>query len=300
MNCSRHRFWTFLLAALVGFSEVSLLNGQELSGTLKKVHDSGTVSIGYRESSIPFSYLNTRGEPIGYSIDLGRAIVDAMSNELNGQTLTIKFVPVTSESRIGAVKSGQVDLECGSTTNNTERQKEVAFSPIMFVAGTKLLVKRESPIQSFRDLNGKSVVVTAGTTNEQAMRSLADKFGIKFNLVVAKDHEESYQTLASGRVDAFAGDDVLLYGFIAERKSGNDFMVIGDFLSYDPYGIMYRKGDPELAELVDRLFREMAASRDLEYAYDRWFLKKLPSGVTLNLPMSAQLNQIFRALGAPE
>jgi len=277
-----------------------LLNGQELSGTLKKVHDSGTVSIGYRESSIPFSYLNTRGEPIGYSIDLGRAIVDAMSNELNGQTLTIKFVPVTSESRIGAVKSGQVDLECGSTTNNTERQKEVAFSPIMFVAGTKLLVKRESPIQSFRDLNGKSVVVTAGTTNEQAMRSLADKFGIKFNLVVAKDHEESYQQLATGKVDAFAGDDILLYGFIAEHKAGNDLAVVGDFLSYDPYGIMFRKDDLELADLVNRVFREMAQSRDLEYTYDRWFLKKLPSGETLNLPMSAQLDEIFRALGAPD
>ena len=288
------------MAALVGFSEVSLLNGQELSGTLKKVHDSGTVSIGYRESSIPFSYLNTRGEPIGYSIDLGRAIVDAMSNELNGQTLIIKFVPVTSESRIGAVKSGQVDLECGSTTNNTERQKEVAFSPIMFVAGTKLLVKRESPIQSFRDLNGKSVVVTAGTTNEQAMRSLADKFGIKFNLVVAKDHEESYQQLATGKVDAFAGDDILLYGFIAEHKAGNDLAVVGDFLSYDPYGIMFRKDDLELADLVNRVFREMAQSRDLEYTYDRWFLKKLPSGETLNLPMSAQLDEIFRALGAPD
>ena len=146
-----------------------------------------------------------------------------MSNELNGQTLKIKFVPVTSESRIGAVKNGEVDLECGSTTNNTDRQKEVAFSPIMFVAGTKLLVKRESSIQSFRDLNGKSVVVTAGTTNEEAMRKLSEKFGIKINLVVAKDHEESYEQLASGKVDAFAGDDVLLYGFIAERKSGNDY-----------------------------------------------------------------------------
>jgi ABC-type amino acid transport substrate-binding protein len=295
-----HLFGFFLWAAFAGNGVVGLLSAQELSGTLKKVHDSGTVVIGYRESSIPFSYLNVRHEPIGYSIDLGRAIVDAISNELNGQTLKIKFVPVTSESRIGAVKSGEVDLECGSTTNNTERQKEVAFSPIMFVAGTKLLVKRGSPIQSFRDLSGKSVVVTAGTTNEEAMRKLSEKFGIPINLVLAKDHEESYETLASGRVDAFAGDDVLLYGFIAERKSGNDFMVTGDFLSYDPYGIMYRKDDPELAELIDRVFREMAASRDLEYAYDRWFLKKLPGGVTLNLPMSAQLNEIFRALGAPD
>jgi ABC-type amino acid transport substrate-binding protein len=300
MTRARHRSWVFLLAAFAGCNVVGLLNGQELSGTLKKIHDTGTVVIGYRESSIPFSYLNARGEPIGYSIDLGRAIVDAISNELNGQTLKIKFVPVTSESRIGAVKNGEVDLECGSTTNNTERQKEVAFSPIMFVAGTKLLVKRGSPIQSFRDLNGKRVVVTAGTTNEQAMRRISEKFGININLVVAKDHEESYEQLASGKVDAFAGDDVLLYGFVAERKAGNDLVVIGDFLSYDPYGIMYRKDDPELADLVNRVFREMAESRDLEYNYDRWFLKKLPSGETLNLPMSAQLDEIFRALGAPD
>ena len=280
---------------MVGFA-----SGQELGGTLKKVHDTGTVAIGYRVSSFPFSYLNTRGEPIGYSIDLGRAIVEAMSNELNGEPLRIKFVPVTSESRIAAVKSGAIDLECGSTTNNTDRQKEVAFSPIMFVAGTKLLVKRGSPIQSFRDLNGKSVVVTAGTTNEQAVHELSAKFGLQINLVVAKDHEESYEQLASGKVDAFAGDDVLLYGFIAEHQAENDMVVIGDFLSYDPYGIMFRKDDAELADLVNRMFREMAGSRDLEYTYDRWFLKKLPSGETLNLPMSAQLVEIFKALGAPD
>jgi ABC-type amino acid transport substrate-binding protein len=300
MTRARYRYWVLLWAALAGYGAVGLLSGQELSGTLKKIHQSGTVAIGYRESSIPFSYLNARGEPIGYSIDLGRAIVDAISNELNGQTLKIKFVPVTSESRIGAVKSGEIDLECGSTTNNTERQKEVAFSPIMFVAGTRLLVKRGSPIQSFRDLNGKSVVITAGTTNETAMRRISGEFGIPMNLLVANDHDASYQQLVSGKVEAFAGDDVLLYGLVAIHHAENDLQVIGDFLSYDPYGIMYRKDDPELADLVNRVFREMAESRDLGYTYDRWFLKKLPSGETLNVPISAQLDEIFRALGAPE
>src|SRR3984885_8664727 len=244
MTWVRSRLAVFWFVVLAGGSMVGFASGQELGGTLKKVHDTGTVAIGYRVSSFPFSYLNTRGEPIGYSIDLGRAIVEAMSNELNGEPLRIKFVPVTSESRIAAVKSGAVDLECGSTTNNTDRQKEVAFSPIMFVAGTKLLVKRGSPIQSFRDLNGKSVVVTAGTTNQEAIRKLSEKFGIPIKLVVAKDHEESYQQLASGKVDAFAGDDVLLAGLIAEHKAGNDLVVTGDFLSYDPYGIMYRKDAP--------------------------------------------------------
>jgi ABC-type amino acid transport substrate-binding protein len=300
MTRRRHRFGVWLGVTLAGVSLIGLVNGQELKGTLKKAHDTGTVVLGYRESSIPFSYLNVRREPIGYSIDLGRAIVEAMSSELNGQALKIKFMPVTSESRIGEVKTGGVDLECGSTTNNTERQKEVAFSPIMFVAGTKLLVKSGSGIQSFRDLNGKNVVVTAGTTNQEAMRQVSEKFAINVHLVLAKDHEESFEQLVTGKVDAFAGDDVLLYGFVAEHKAGDQLVVIGDFLSYDPYGIMYRKDDPELADLVNRVFREMAASHDLEHTYNRWFLQKLPSGETLNLPMSAQLREIFRALGAPD
>ena len=273
---------------------------EELTGTLKKVHDSGTVVIGYRESSIPFSYLNSQGEPIGYSIDLGRAIVDGISNELDGQTLKIKFVPVTPESRIPAVVNGEIDLECGSTTNNTQRQKEVAFSPVMFVAGTKLLAKRDSTIESFRDLSGKTVVVTAGTTNEEAMHRLSDKFAIPMHLIAARDHAESYELLATGKADAFAGDDVLLYGLIAKNRTAENFEVVGEFLSYDPYGIMFRKDDAQLASVVQRVFQGMAQSRDLEYTYKRWFLSKLPSGDTLNLPMSAQLAEIFRALGAPD
>jgi len=273
---------------------------EELTGTLKKVHDTGTVVIGYRESSIPFSYLNSRGEPIGYSIDLGRAIVDGISNELDGQTLKIRFVPVTPESRISAVVNGEIDLECGSTTNNAQRQKQVAFSPVMFVVGTKLLVKRDSNIQSFHDLNGKTVVVTAGTTNEEAMHRLSDKFSISMHLITGIDHEESYEQLATGKADALAGDDVLLYGLIAKNRTSQNFMVIGEFLSYDPYAIMFRKDDPQLATVMQRVFQEMAQSRDLEYTYKRWFLSKLPSGETLNLPMSAQLQEIFRALGAPD
>jgi len=297
------RFIFCLLVSLIvpAARAAETTNGaEELTGTLKKVHDTGTVVIGYRESSIPFSYLNSRGEPIGYSIDLGRAIVDGISNELDGQTLKIRFVPVTPESRISAVVNGEIDLECGSTTNNAQRQKQVAFSPVMFVAGTKLLVKRDSNIQSFHDLNGKTVVVTAGTTNEEAMHRLSDKFSISMHLITGIDHEESYEQLATGKADALAGDDVLLYGLIAKNRTSQNFMVIGEFLSYDPYGIMFRKDDPQLAKVMQRVFQEMAQSRDLEYTYKRWFLSKLPSGETLNLPMSAQLQEIFRALGAPD
>lgn len=273
---------------------------QPLTGTLKKVHDTGVVAIGYREASIPFSYLNSRGEPIGYSVDLGRAIAEGLRDELDGQPLTIKFVPVTSESRMRALLQGEIDLECGSTTNNTARQQQVAFSPVMFVAGTKLLVRRGSPIESFRDLKRKTVVVTAGTTNEQTMRGLANTLGLDVDLVTEKDHEASFSQLAIGKADAFAGDDALLYGLLAKHRAQAEFVVVGDFLSYDPYGIMFRKDDPQLAQVVNRVFQELAQSRELEYTYNRWFLENLPDDGRLNLPMSAQLQAIFRMLGAPD
>ena len=269
-----------------------------VTGTLAKVRESGTITIGHRVSSIPFSYLSPRGEPIGYSIDLCKLLVDAIGEEL-GRGIAIKYVPVTSESRIPAVVSGQVDLECGSTTNNLERQKQVAFSPTFFVSGTKLLVKKGSPIKSFRDLAGRKVVVTAGTTNEKTMRELAAKFKIEMEIVVAADHAASFAQLAAGQVDAFATDDVLLYGQVAQNNAQGQYFVVGDFLSYDPYGVMYRKGEPQLAKLINDTFRDLAEDREIERRYKRWFLRKLPSGVTLDLPMSAQLDSILQTLGAP-
>ncbi len=269
-----------------------------LTGTLAKVRASGTITIGHRESSIPFSYLSARGEPIGYSIDLCTLLVDAISEEV-GRTIAIKWQPVTSESRIAAVTSGQVDLECGSTTNNVERQKLVAFSPTIFVSGTKLLVKKGSPVRSFRDLAGKKVAVTAGTTNEKTLRELAAKFKIDMALNVAADHAASFALLQSGAVDAFATDDVLLYGLVAQNKAQDEYVVVGDFLSYDPYGVMFRKDDAPLAALVNETFRQLAEEREIERRYTRWFLKKLPSGVSLDLPMSPQLEQVVQMLAAP-
>jgi ABC-type amino acid transport substrate-binding protein len=294
------RFCGLLLFVVASLAVIARAEEIGLTGVLKKIHDSGEVVIGYRESSIPFSYLNSRGEPIGYSIDLGRSIVDAISNELNGQTLKIRFEPVTSASRFEAVVSAKIDLECGSTTNNTERQKQVSFSPIMFVAGTKLMVKRGSPVESYRDLKGKTVVVTAGTTNEQAIQRLSDRFELGIKIVEEKEHADSFKRLAAGTVDAFAGDDVLLYGLAAINKAAGDFDIVGDFLSYDPYGIMFRKDDLPLSNLIRHVFEEMAQSRDLTYNYDRWFRKKLPNGDALNLPMSAQLEEIFRTMGSPD
>ncbi|ADU35476.1 amino acid ABC transporter substrate-binding protein [Variovorax paradoxus] len=268
---------------------------EQLTGTLAKARETGAITIGYRESSVPFSYLNARKEPIGYSIELCRALVTAIEDTVN-KSLTIKWVPVTSDSRIDAVASGQVDLECGSTTNNLERQKRVSFSPTMFVSGTKVLVKKGAPIKSFRDLAGKKVAVTAGTTNEKTLRDLSEKFKLGINLQVARDHAESFGLVKSGQADAFATDDVLLYGLIAQDAAKADYEVVGDFLSYDPYGIMYRKGDAQLAKVVNDTFQVLAEDGEIERQYKRWFLRKLPSGESINLPMSAQLETIIQTM----
>jgi len=271
-----------------------------LSGTLKKIKDTGAITLGYRESSLPFSYLNRRQQPIGYSIELCREIVEETSTELDGMDIRVGFAPVTAANRLDKVKTGAVDLECGSTTSNLERQKEVAFSPVFFVAGTKLMVPKSSSVQSYRDLAGKTVVVTEGTTNEAALRTLSDKQGLGINIVTAPDHAQSMALLAGGKADAFATDDVLLYGFIATAPSARDMKVVGDYLSYDPYGLAYRRDDPAFAAVVERTFIRMAGQRRLTELYNKWFLRRLPTGETLNLPMSPQLEEIFRVLGTPE
>jgi glutamate/aspartate transport system substrate-binding protein len=266
-----------------------------LTGTLAKAQQTGALTIGYRESSIPFSYLSARNQPIGYSIDLCRQLVDAVG-EAVGRPIAIQWQAVTSASRIADVTSGKVDLECGSTTSNLERQKLVAFSPTLFVSGTKLMVRKGSPIKSYADLNGKRVVVTAGTTNEKTLQDIKQKFRLDVAITAAPDHAASFRMLAAGEVDAFATDDVLLYGLLAQNDARNDFVVVGDFLSYDPYGVMYRKGDVEMTRLVDATFQRLAEDREIERRYDRWFLRKLPSGVSLDLPMSPQLETIVQAM----
>ena len=295
--CAR---WLLIAAAAVVAVPVAAQQEDSpttLTGTLRKARDSGAITIAYRASSIPFSYLSPRGEPIGYSIDLCKLLVEAIGDEV-GRTLAIKWQPVTPETRIAAIASGQSDLECGSTTSNLERRKVVAFSPTIFVSGTKLLVKKGSPIRSFRDLGGRKVVVTAGTTNEAAMRDIARKFKLDFALLVAADHAASFAMLTAGEADAFATDDVLLFGLLAQNRRQGDYVVTGEFLSYDPYAIMYRKDDPQLARVVTEAFHALAADREIERRYERWFLRKLPSGVSLDLPMSPQLEATIQSMAA--
>jgi glutamate/aspartate transport system substrate-binding protein len=296
---ARVLYGILLAAALASPAAAQDVSVGALTGTLKKIKDTGTITLGYRESSLPFSYLNHRQQPIGYSLDLCREVVEQASTELDGMDIKIAFAPVTSADRFDKVKSGAVDIECGSTTSNLQRQKDVAFSPIFFVAGTKLLVPKDSSVASYRDLAGKTAVVTAGTTNEGALRTLSDKQKLGINIVTARDHAQSFAMLAAGKADAFATDDVLLYGLIATEPAAHDMKVVGEYLSYDPYGLVFRRDDRGFAAVVEHTFERMAQERRLAELYNKWFIRRLPTGETLNLPMSPQLAEIFQVLGQP-
>jgi len=268
------------------------------TGTLKKVNESGVLRIGYRENSPPFAFLDPKGKPIGYALDLCAVVIEEIVAELR-KDFRVDYRSVTPENRFDLLNAGEIDLECGSTTNNFERRKLAAFSPTMFVTGTKLLVRRASGVRYFRDLQGKTVVLTRGTVQAQAIPKLAErqKLGIKF--LTAEDHKQSFELLASGKADAFANDDVQLYGMLAETKSGGSYRVVGDFLTYADYALMLRKDDPEFAAVVELAFARLAGSREIVAIYEKWFLKPLPSGVRLNLPMSPHLEELFRVQGLP-
>jgi glutamate/aspartate transport system substrate-binding protein len=267
-----------------------------LSPTLAAIKKSHVVRLGYRESSPPFSFMDPSNRPIGYSLELCEAIVEEIGIEVDDADLKIDYVKVTSDDRIQAVLQNKIDLECGSTTANAERGKQVAFSPLMFVAGTKLMVPKASTISAPKDLQGKTVVVTKGTTNEQAMHTLDKKFALGLNIIASPDHEQSYQMLVDGKADAFATDDILLYGLIARHKAQDKYKVVGDYLSYDPYGIMFRKGEPQLTAVVERAFRKLGSNRDLIPLYNKWFVARLPTGERLNVAISPQLEEAFKVL----
>src|ERR1700733_1654284 len=287
----------WLAASLLTGAATAQTDGSEgLSPTLAAIKAAHVVRLGYRESSPPFSFLDQANRPIGYSLELCEAIVDEIGVAVDDPALKIDYVKVTSDDRIPAVVQNKIDLECGSTTANADRAKQVAFAPLMFVAGTKLMVPKASTISAPKDLQGKTVVVTKGTTNEQAMHALDKKFNLGLNIVTAGDHEQSYQMLVDGKVDAFATDDILLYGLIARHKSQDKFRVTGDYLSYDPYGIMFRKGDPQLKEVVERAFRKLGSNHDLVPLYKKWFVSRLPTGERLNVAISPQLEDAFKAL----
>src|SRR6202140_3981168 len=290
----------WLAACLLTTAAGAQTGGEGLSPTLANIKRAHVVRLGYRESSPPFSFLDQANRPIGYSLELCEAIVDEIGVEIDDANLKIEYLKVTSDDRIPAVVQNKIDLECGSTTANAERSKQVASSPLMFVAGTKLMVPKASTVSGAADLKGKTVVVTKSTTNEQAMHSVDKKLALGLNIVTAADHEQSYQMLVDGKADAFATDDILLYGLIARHKAQDKFRVTGDYLSYDPYGIMFRKGEPQLAAVVERAFHKLGSNRDLIPLYNKWFMSRLPTGERLNVEISPQLEEAFKVLNDTE
>jgi len=270
-----------------------------LTGVLKRIKEARVVRLGVRDAAVPFASINASGQASGYSVDLCLAVVDDIAESIGIGALNVEYRRVTPADRIDQVADGRVDLECGATTNTVERRARVAFSPLIYVAGTRLLVKRGSPVRGLRNLGGRRVAVVRGTTNEAVMRRLAADEMRRLDLVTLDDYDAALVHLASGDVAALAADDVLLSGFVAERRMRNDYAVVGDLLSYEPYGLMYAKDDTPLAKVVEGTFRRLATSGEIRSTYAKWFLNPLPSGVRLGLPMSRELQRSLEVLGMP-
>ncbi len=287
--------FAILLAALLTAAGIATASAAELTGTLKKIKDTGSFKIGHRDASIPLSYLDDKQQPIGYSVDLCMKIADQVKKELNMPNLKIEFVPVTSQTRIPILTGGNIDIECGSTTNTKERQKQVSYAYTTFYTGTKLLVKKASGIQSYKDLKGKTVVVTQGTTNERALKGLNDTENLGMRFIHAKDHSESFLTVDTGRAVAFPMDDILLYGLVANSKNPGEWAVVGDYLSPDPYGIMIRRDDPQWQKFVNDVIGGLMKSGEIRKIYAKWFQSPVPpKGINLNLPVSPKLEELFK------
>ncbi|WP_454256587.1 glutamate/aspartate ABC transporter substrate-binding protein [Pseudomonas sp. Marseille-Q8238] len=267
----------------------------ELTGTLKKIKDSGTITLGHRDSSIPFSYYGDNArQPIGYSHDLQLKVVEALKQELNLPELKVRYNLVTSQTRIPLVQNGTVDLECGSTTNNVERQRQVDFSVGIFEVGTRLLTRVNSPIKDFDDLKGKNVVTTAGTTSERLIKAMNAEKKMDMNVISAKDHGESFLMLESNRAVAFMMDDALLAGEMAKAKKPADWHVTGTPQSFEIYGCMMRKNDPAFKQVVDKALTATFTSGEVNALYDKWFMQPVPpKGLNLNFPMSDELKQLI-------
>ena len=266
------------------------------TGTLQKIYETGVIRIGHRENSPPFAFLDAQRRPIGYSLDLCDVVVEQVGEYVH-RSLRVEYVPVSPTNRFDLVNAGAVDLECGSTTASAERRTVFDFSPVIFVTGTKLLVKRGSGIRSLRDLQGKTVVLTSGTVHADTVPRLAQRQKVAIRFVFAPDHDASFKILAEGKADAFANDDIQLYGAIAVRNAASDYRVVGDFLTYADYALMFRRGDTEFAEVVNQAFERMARSGETRAIYRRWFEQRLPDGATLNVPMSPHLEHVFKLQG---
>jgi len=266
------------------------------SPTLKKIKDSGTIALGHRESSIPFSYYDDKQQVVGYSQELMLKVVDAVKAELKMPNLQVKLTPVTSQNRIPLVQNGTVDIECGSTTHNAERARQVAFSNTIFVIGTRLMTKKDSGIKDFPDLAGKNVVTTAGTTSERLIRKMNEDKKLAMNIISAKDHGEAFLTLETGRAVAFMMDDALLYGELAKARRPAEWTIVGTPQSFEAYGCMMRKDDPAFKKVADAALAKAMTSGEAEAIYKKWFTQPIPpKGLNLNFPPSDAMLKLYKA-----
>jgi len=301
----RMRFpWKLLALALVSLGMANLgganlsagkaAAAQDLGPTLSRIKDKGTISIGHRESSVPFAYIGDDGEPIGYTIDLCMEILDEIKQEIAVEKLSIEWVPVTPQTRIPLIANGTVDMECGSTTNSISRQEQVDFAFTTFITGTKILTRKDSGIESVEDLAGKVIALAQGTTNERAIKKAIEERGIEdVDILNVKDHSEGYLALETDRVDAYSTDDILLYGLIEKSKTPDEFDVVGDFLSYDPYAIMLPQDDSHFRRVVNRRLAELFRSGEIEPIYSKWL-------DPMNVPMSDLLQASITLNALPE
>jgi glutamate/aspartate transport system substrate-binding protein len=284
-----------IAAALAAGLAVALpAAAQDLTGTLKKIKETGTIAIGHRESSIPFSYLDDKQQPVGYAMDLCMKIVEAVKADLKMPNLKVTLQPVTSANRIPLMQNGTIDLECGSTTNSVERQKQVAFGPTYFVINVTAAVRKDSGIRSLAELNGKTISTTSGTTAVPLMKKYEKTASVDVKEIYGKDHAESMQLLATGRAAAFVMDDILLAGQIANQQNPGDFFIIPESLRQEPYSMMLRRDDPQFKALVDRAVGAVMKSGEINRIYAKWFTSPIPPrGVNLNFQMTPPIKEAF-------
>ncbi len=268
--------------------------GQELTGTLKKAKETGSFTIGYRESSIPFSYLDDKQQPVGYAMDLCNKVVEAVKVELKMPALKVNLQPVTSGNRIPQLQAGNIDLECGSTTNSVERQKQVSFGPTYFVINVTAAVKKSSGIKQLADLGGKTISTTSGTTAVPLLKTYEKTKSADIKEIYGKDHAESFLLLSQDRTAAFVMDDILLAGQIANSSNPGDYMIIGESLRTEPYSMMLRKDDPQFKALVDKTINGVMKSGEINTIYAKWFTSPIPpKNINLNFAPTPALKEAF-------
>lgn len=282
-------------ASGIAHAENASTDAQQQNSTLEKIAKNGVIVVGHRESSVPFSYYDNQQKVVGYSQDYSNAIVTAIKKKLNKPDLQVKMLPVTSQNRIPLLQNGTYDFECGSTTNNLERQKQASFSDSIFVVGTRLLVQKGGPIKDFADLKGKTVVVTSGTTSEILLNKLNDEQKMAMRIISAKDHGDSFRTIESGRAVAFMMDDALLAGERAKAKKPSNWEILGTPQSHEAYGCMLRKGDSEFKKLMDDTIAQLQTSGEATKWYDKWFKQPIPpKNMTMNFDLSDDMKALFK------